>query len=557
MDTLANQPTNMILKEKRTVISVDSCQRKLFDTQDLRPEDEDLFRSYLTDEEFIAFRKLWNAITSVQEELATYREYAANHSITTTVINGNTTDACRQLLRGLQGQDDTNPTINSDLLKLLLQVSDTNEYSGTLSIINALNAFAMAATSVNPAFFWRPFCYDAVTQKAKLIVYREQSPGEYRITLPRIINHVKSIRLVSTEVPNTLNNITDRNNIITISLRYATDTTDEGISLNVPRRPVALSTSATIFNFILVKLDVGHYDMDSLIAHMNDRINRCVAEQVTNRFGTGGTFTVTWNQQTGVVRIVCNRKELEFHMKFYSRFTELHGESHGLITDFTRDLWYMLGFPWPYEINSDATDKYTKVFTNKVSFGVHPTFAADHIDDDIFGREDAEPVEDPLDPENTLSYPNISVITGSAGPADPRYQHLKTERAYRYPSIDFRYIYLVINGFRSMDHMITSETGQFTEHDFFAKVQLNAAPGQIAYNTFVCNPLVFTDVIDKVEYLDVRWVDDHGQPVEFNGVEHSLTLEFIHYISCQEANSYNTRLGVVDHRSYPEFLVPK
>jgi hypothetical protein len=66
--------------------------------------------------------------------------------------------------------------------------------------------------------------------------------------------------------------------------------------------------------------------------------------------------------------------------------------------------------------------------------------------------------------------------------------------------------------------------------------------------------LIFTNAIDKIEYLDVIWVDERGIQVDFGKVEHSFTLEFIHYVTQHDTNGYSTKLGIIDKKSYPEYL---
>lgn len=563
-----------ILKEKRTIIGIDSSQRNFFEIGDLELGDEETFSTYFSSTEYATFRNLWRVLTQVETELSTYREYAASNNITIDVVEGNSTESCRELIRsltlGVTQPIQTNSQINENLLKLLLQIASTNEFSGNLAIVNTLNAYAMAAAAVDPTFFWRPFYYDTSEEKAKIITYNEQHPNSYRITLPRIINHVKSIRLLSTEIPNTVNNINERNNLITLNLRYKSATTNSSISDGTTYRPVELDISKTLFNFILVKLDIGVYTIDALLAHIQKKLNDTVQEQTSRKFGN--VFTVSWTKETGEIKIKCNRTELEFHLKFYSRLTELQqvysgdgtfqGHTHGIIYDFAYDLWYMLGFPWPYEINSDTTDKYTQILTNVVSFGIHKEFTADYAthNNDIFDRLQTQSggglsITDPTDSSKTLSYANLSspdLLLSS----DVRYDNLHSKRPYRYPSVQVKYIYLVIKGYRSMEHMNQfNGVTLFKDQDFFAKVQLNAETGKIAYDTFVSNPLIFTNVIDKIEYLDVMWVDDRGALVDFGKVDHAFTLEFIHYITQNDVNAYNTKLGVIDKKSYPDYLV--
>jgi hypothetical protein len=163
-------------------------------------------------------------------------------------------------------------------------------------------------------------------------------------------------------------------------------------------------------------------------------------------------------------------------------------------------------------------------------------------------------MDDPVVDGGTLSYANLS--DNNLLLEQSRYTIVQTERPYRYPSIDMRYIYLVIKGYKNIDHMNqhNNVVVEFNDQDFFAKVQLNVATGEIAYDTFVSNPLIFTNAIDKIEYLDIMWVNDRGSQVDFGKVEHSFTLEFIHYITQNDTNAYDTKLGIIDKKSYPDYL---
>lgn len=580
-----NLEKKLFVKEKRTVLSVDSNQRLFFDTNDITAGDDAAFENYFSGEQYEDFRRLWALLVGVQQDVVTYEEYRETNDIRVNIVTkqqseaesnlarGSSTELCRQLIDSLvqtrshvsgHADEENNNTVNANLLDLMIKIADDNSYSGVLAIVNELNAYAMAAATVNPDYFWRPFYYDIADKKAKIIIYNEQNPNNYTITLPRIINHVKSIRLLSTEIPNTINNITERNNIITLSLRYKQQTTDSSITVNgeYPYRPVELNTEKTLFNFILVKLDIGAYTIDSLIQHLEDKLNSTVGDQTVRRFGQ--VFRVTWTKSTGAIVIQCLRQELEFHLKFYSRITELQkvynnlgeleGYTHGIITEFSHDLWYMLGFPWPYMIDEDTKDKYVQTQTNVVSFGAHPEFTKVHANNDIFDRtlqqvgKDGEPTSytGPQYSELTLQQ---NLLTNG------RYDSIQFMRPYRYPSITFKYIYLVLKGYKSMDHMNQHNVVvEFTERDFFAKVLLDSEKGAIAYNTFVSNPLIFTNAVDKITSLEVMWVDERGRIVDFGKVDHSFTLEFIHYITQNDTTGYDSRLGLIDKASYPEYL---
>lgn len=541
------------IKEERVVVNVNSNQRIFFDNEDVELGGEAAYISYFNAADYAVFSDLWTLLIGVVQELKTYEEYAETNNIEIEVVSAPACGRAREMMRSLLlsrelDVTEANSAVNDDLMALLISIADVNASSGNLAIINSLNAYAMSANAVNPDNFWRPFYFDTRENKAKIITLNDPDPNSYKVPLPRIIKHVKSIRLLSTEIPNTVNNITQRNNLITLNLRYK-----EVTSGSTPaNRPVALNSSKALFDFILVKLDIGTYSTKSLAAHLQDKLNETVEDLTDRKFKA--VFKVTFNSDSGEVKIECLRKELEFHLKFYSELREiqsitesttasLEGYIHGIITDYSHDLWYMLGFPWPYEIATTTQDKYTQILTNVVSFGYHEIFDAERsVRNDIFDRGVDNTAYRAL-----TAGTNLLTNTGNS--------LLVQSRPYRYPSLDVKYIYLVLKGYKSIEH-INQQNGvvDFTEHDMFAKVQLSVDNGKVAYNTFISNPLIFTEVINEIGALDIMWVDERGQLVDFSKVDHSFTLEFIRYVTQPDVNSYNTQLGIIDTKSYPEYL---
>lgn len=569
----------VLIKEQRTVLSVNSNQRNYVKESTLTDPSE--YFNYIEKSVYNEFAELYQLASDIGASLniQSYQQYASENNISIIPITASEAK-CRSLVRNLISNRSTSQVrslsasasasanavanrsvtqevadINSNLINLLtsiaVNVSGRSDYE---TVANTLNAFAMSGAAYNPDNFWRPFYFTGLTgdndDKIKQVIYNEQYPHKYTITLPSIIKHVKSIRLLSTEIPNTINNINERNNIITIQLRKkAVPNINNGLPV-----PVELLGDKSAFNFILIKLDVGNYTIDSLIQHFNDKINS------STRFLTkklhGELFTVTWNKSTGQLSISCNRPEIEFHLKFYSELTgitdvvnpgvegQVLGKTHGVITNYSHDLWHILGFPWPYEITSDGTDKYTSLLTNVVNFGIHEVFEKSHLNNDIFDRKN---------PENAEALDQIysDTINLNGG----QFDILNTYRAYRYPQLQSYYIYLVLKGFKSMRHInqfngVTS----FRDGDFFAKILLNVGTGEVAYNTFVSNPLIFLNALDKIEKLEIEWVDERGNTVDFNKVDHSFTLEIIHYVTQLEVNEYDSGLGQIDTKSYPDYL---
>jgi hypothetical protein len=547
-------------KEARVVISVNSNQRNLTTESDLTDPAE--YLNYVSKDSYQQFSDLYNLAKNLNRTVQTYAEYTAQNGAPTinVITNPLTRDIVSEMLASTYQMVSstrafTFPTtvvdINANLLSMLTDIAaNVNGRSDYVSMANVLNAFVASGTAFNPNNFWRPFYSTGNNNSQKpairQIVYKEQLPNHYTVTLPRIISHVKSIRLISTEIPNTVSNITERNNIITIQLQYYTQVLKQWID-------VPLNSDVSLFNFILVKLDVGLYTIESLIHHMKEKINTACEANTAKKYGD--MFEITFDNSTGVINIICKRQEVRFHLKFYTELTDVVsivnpgnpaqtlGKSQGVITSYGRDLWYLLGFPWPYEITSDGSNKYTAKLTNQVPFGLHSVFAKAHINNDVFDR---------TKPAITASFNEIY----SSQLATGKYDVLNTYKPYRYPDISVKYIYMVLRGYKSISH-INQYNGvvSFKDNDVFAKVLLNAQPGETCYNTYIDNPLVFLNAQDKIESLEVSWVDEQGNLVDFNKVDHSFTLEIIQYVTQVESNAYHTSLGEIDDKSYPEWLI--
>jgi hypothetical protein len=75
--------------------------------------------------------------------------------------------------------------------------------------------------------------------------------------------------------------------------------------------------------------------------------------------------------------------------------------------------------------------------------------------------------------------------------------------------------------------------------------------GEYAINTFTPNVQVFVDApIPTLSRIDVRMYDEVGMPYNFNGVNHSFTLEITHHVDRLMGNDYSSRRGVTDKSSY-------
>ena len=74
----------------------------------------------------------------------------------------------------------------------------------------------------------------------------------------------------------------------------------------------------------------------------------------------------------------------------------------------------------------------------------------------------------------------------------------------------------------------TQNTSTNTIDDVFAKILLPSGSGSIYYDTFTSTPKEFHDKpLRELTELEIKFIDSNKNPIEFNGYDHSFTLEII------------------------------
>ena len=184
-------------------------------------------------------------------------------------------------------------------------------------------------------------------------------PHRYEYPLPRIFTNVKSVRLIGSEIPNTISNINRHNNLITIEvIDTDVELSDEEILAGVTNR-IPLKPSVTE-PFYVVKLQYGNYDIYELIEHINQSINDVITQQTIETFDD--LITVEYVKTSGEVKFMLHNdsgRDLRFHLRFHSTSD----------TPDIRTLWYMLGFTAPYDLNSDGTSVFVDIRSNLITHG--------------------------------------------------------------------------------------------------------------------------------------------------------------------------------------------
>lgn len=519
-------------KEIRTVLNVSSNQRKLLKSNLLTDPYE--YKGIINEANFNNFADLYNLAKEVNRNIYTYQNYINTIGDLTALTPLTLTLPLRpaKIIKDLLKLKSNIVPTGTGIEKLLIQIATgVDERTNYTAMASALNAYVMSSKVYNRDKYWMPFYFtgnELDLNPIRQYIFADATPSMYSIYLNKPLNHVKSIRLISCELFNSINNITEKNNIITLQIKPAPNYINDGTTSNSTK----LNTK---YNFIMVILDVGVYTMDALIKHLEYKLNDACVSQTINK--TADLFSVTWSLESGIIVIKSKNIKIVFHLKFYSELwgtgsmvTQVDNPvnaTHGLVKNgsLNRELWYMLGFPWPYEIEQDNSNHYTLELTNVQNYHTHQVFKQDKLD--IFDRS--------LDITNA-------------------FENFETLRPFKFPDVSIKCIYLIIKGLQSFNPFKPMESFNLLT-DVFAKVQISQNPGEICFDSFVTNPLVFLNVIENLNILEISWVDESGTLVDFNNVDHSFTLEVIHYVTQVDANLYNTTLGNIDKKSYPEWLL--
>lgn len=148
------------------------------------------------------------------------------------------------------------------------------------------------------------------------------------------------------------------------------------------------------------------------------------------------------------------------------------------------NLWEMLGFEFPYPRDEENQPVYVNEFSNLIS----------------------EPSR--LAPE------------------------LSNMRPFSFPSLDILdYIYLVVDGFDVI------QDPQVIDADLFAKVLVRE-------DRFISSSKIFTEPLDRLESIRVRWLDPFGNLLDVKGQENSFLIELVEYQDRLKDADYSSQRGV-------------
>lgn len=264
--------------------------------------------------------------------------------------------------------------------------------------------------------------------------------------------------------------------------------------------PVENVRGAPWNDYLVAKIKIGNYKRGGVEQLLQEGViaalNQVVVKWSTIGAGGASLFSATWDETSGKIEITASG--LEFKLNF------LHSDGINEV----QCPWFMLGFP-KNQMNGKATS-----WSN-------------------ISKRTGLPYQKPMIRWGSCLYLTINDwhcirVIGVDGRPRPEFQEGKGEAEV--PRIE-----------------------RLDEPSFFSKIILEGEPDKFIINKFVTTPLILLDrQIDKITTLRVGWIDEWGNAIDFNGVDHSFSLEFVEMVGRIEGTGFSDRNGGFDFVSTVE-----
>ena len=311
-------------------------------------------------------------------------------------------------------------------------------------------------------------------------------PNYYRIQLPRVVTNVSAVEIVESIFPNT-SFILKNNNF----------------------------EWSDIYNQYSVNLDDGYYTSYELITEIQEKLielefnaditisNNQFTLRIYDAFILPNPFTITKNSKTFIVN------HPNHNLQTNDKITIEFADNTDVISN--------------YEINK----LHTVTVLNKDAYSFDVITLAENSNTNIGGNvkiKTYKNIKMKLDTDNT-----IGKILGfhNAGESDynhPDYSYQINNNEYN-NNQSIKHINLFGHDYIMMEIICNQSLSNINDR-FFTKIILNDSPNTKVFSSFTAGYIKFTEVIPKIEFIDVRLYDKNGELFEFYDLEHSFTLKF-------------------------------
>lgn len=105
-----------------------------------------------------------------------------------------------------------------------------------------------------------------------------------------------------------------------------------------------------------------------------------------------------------------------------------------------------------------------------------------------------------------------------------------------------QYILMSCNIFKDNESISSNNVS-----NLFAKILLSDIPGNILFNQHIQLAETLTKYVPTINSLEFSFYSPDGELFDFNGIEHSFTLEFYEDITFMDSQDISTKTGVSDH----------
>ena len=92
-----------------------------------------------------------------------------------------------------------------------------------------------------------------------------------------------------------------------------------------------------------------------------------------------------------------------------------------------------------------------------------------------------------------------------------------------------------------LNQLLTNMDTNSTINNIYAKILLPVRSGSYAFNTFLSESKIFDNPLSKLSELEFKFVNFYNKLFEFNGIDHSFTLQITEQINSKSIKSYNSK----------------
>ena len=223
-------------------------------------------------------------------------------------------------------------------------------------------------------------------------------------------------------------------------------------------------------------------------------------------------------------------------------------KDHGLIDNdilFVYDAEKLGGTILPSQFNTSHGDKRKNVTTQE----------------EVTTRHNIRKIDDDHYVSLARNYPTVRERGGGYVVCVSSHNHTNEEKAAGLKNHGFDFIQDNRNCNGNLNRVISLEgepyiymqsqlldtlTTSTLNNNVFAKILLSDPPGSLLYNSFVSNAKVFEDPFNLFDEIDINFIRRDGKLFNFNGIDHSFSLEVMEYIDRLKKANLSSRRGTVD-----------